>query len=445
VLVALGLLVSMSTFLERSADLRVDMLTAIAGLACLLLLLERRFALAGFAAGLGFLFSQKGIYYVVSANAGLASWWLLGRFPKAALRATLVLNAAIAALVLVYVLVWSAVADIGSVVRAVFLSPAGVALADPYSIQLRFWAQTVVRNPAFYGLVPAAMLYLLLDRGRRDDPAPTLLLGFGATLLALCLWHKQPWPYFFVLLLPTLFVIHVAFLDGLARTELMGGGLRRSGLVALVALGVLYPLGRVRVNLSRDNGLQRLSVRLVEAVLEPGDTYLAAVSLVPSNDQAVASLTWLDRPRLTRLQNLPAGALQSLADSLRQDPPKLYVQNYRTQQLPAPLTDFLRATYTHLWGNVFTYAPPVQEGLGICPLAFTGRYSVGAVEDERAVRVRIAGRVLAAGDTVTLVRGSPACSVEGPARLVLSPTEVEPLRDPRFREPGEFFPNVYGY
>ena len=60
---ATAALFAMSTFLERAAELRVDMLTSLAGLVSFVLLLSRRYALAGLACGLSFLISQKGVYF----------------------------------------------------------------------------------------------------------------------------------------------------------------------------------------------------------------------------------------------------------------------------------------------------------------------------------------------------------------------------------------------
>ena len=60
VFLATLMLVLMSTFLERSASLRVDMLTSLFGLFGLICLLDRRVLAAGVLAGLSFLVSQKG-------------------------------------------------------------------------------------------------------------------------------------------------------------------------------------------------------------------------------------------------------------------------------------------------------------------------------------------------------------------------------------------------
>src|SRR5207253_1503906 len=58
VLVSLALLLAMSTFLERSAELRVDMLTGLAGLLSFVLLVRGWPAASGLLAGLSFCISQ---------------------------------------------------------------------------------------------------------------------------------------------------------------------------------------------------------------------------------------------------------------------------------------------------------------------------------------------------------------------------------------------------
>jgi len=44
-------------------------------------------------------------------------------------------------------------------------------------------------------------------------PSNLTLFVYALVLGALCIWHKQPWPYFFVLLVPTAYLLHVAWLD----------------------------------------------------------------------------------------------------------------------------------------------------------------------------------------------------------------------------------------
>jgi len=447
VLLGLSLLVTMSTFLERSAELRVDMLTAIPGLFALVLLLHRKFAVAGLACGVSFLMSQKGIYYVISANAALATWGLLGGAPRQALMGWIRVNAGTGLVVGGYLLFWAGVADLQSVLDATFLSAGQVALGTDYSIKGFYWAQTLTRNGFFYALAAFGILRLLLLVRRRDGDVAkrALLLGYAVTLGGLCIWHKQPWPYFFVLLLPTLFVVHVAFFDQVERQGPVVAAQRRLRIVAFLLFGIALPLGRVPFVLVRDQGLQRTTVRVADALLEPGGTYLAAVDLFQRKEQAVQELRWLDRPRLTRLQQGSPEQQGRIVASLEQAPPRLWVDNYRIQALPQAIAGFLEAHYVHFWSNVYVYAPVLSPGQNTCEVPFDGEYRLEATGEHTPVLLDLDGRRLTVGDRITLPAGRMACSPEGTSRLVFwSGTSGLPL-DPRYREVGNFFPRVYDY
>ncbi len=439
----LALLVTMSTFLERSPDLRVDMLTAIAGLASLLLLLERRFAAAGIACGLSLLISQKGAYYAVAANLALGAWLLAAR-QRAAWRALAAFNLTAAAIGAVYLGFWSLVATPAAVLGSAVGDAGRIATDFIADIRLRYWGRTVGFNPLFYGLALGALWHL--DRRRSDGDASyveRLLLVYGATLVVLGVLHHQPWPYFFVLLIPTLWVLIVALIDGrMARLAALDR--RRRGWLAagFVALGIAYPLTRLPANLERDSGFQRHMIELAEAALEPSETYLAGVDLLWSRRQAEPTLSWLDRLRLAELAALPPVELDRLARTLERAPLKLVIDNYRIQQLPGRLRAVLARNYAYFWGNLMLYAPIIEAGVEAFELSIGGDFRVLG---EAAEPGEIDGRRVRTDDTLRLSAGPHRRSGPGRIRLLLVAAELEPLRDPRFRDRRPLFPDVYDY
>ncbi len=448
VLLALGLLVTMSTFLERSSDLRVDMMTSLAGCASLLLLLGRRPGWAGLAAGLSFLVSQKGIYYLLAGGAALAVAWLVrGRRPRE-LRGVVAFGLAAAGIVVAYLAGWAAVSSGSKVFAATFLSHGDIALKDVYRgvVNVRgYWWQTVRRNPFFYGLAVWALVRLLRDRraGKREDRA-LLLVVYGTVVLALGLWHRQPWPYFFVLLIPTFSVLHASYFD--AVLESAAPGRRRLALPLLVlylGAGVAWPVaGRLPRALERDSGFQRHMVRLADALLDEGETYLAGVDLLYRRRQAVPALAWLDLPQLQRLRGMTTDALDGVIADLERTPPKLVVLNYRFQNLPRPILDYLRQRYRPFWGSMLLYGRRAAAGEAI-DLAFGGAYRVLVAAGIGAGR--IGGRAVRSGDVVLLERGRYRNDGEVDWSLSLWPADWEALADPTFKEPQELFPRVYEF
>ena len=88
VFLATLLLISMSTFLERSGALRVDMLTAWFGLFSLLFMLDKKMIVSGILVSLSFLVSQKGAYYAISAGLSLTTHFLFADRNRKNLRQT---------------------------------------------------------------------------------------------------------------------------------------------------------------------------------------------------------------------------------------------------------------------------------------------------------------------------------------------------------------------
>jgi hypothetical protein len=442
---ALVVLAVMSTFVERSAELRVDMLTSWAGLGSLLLLLDRRGFSAGALAGLSFLISQKGIYYILAGEVAILALWLLkDRVRETGWRVAAFAVAATVVLVS-YVLVWSLFSSVSSVLTAMFVAPRVVAFENLYEIRQLFWTQTILRNPLFYAVGLFGLIHMVrLVRSGVKAHRATLLAWYGLTLFALGLWHRQPWPYFFLLLIPTVFVLIVAFFDsGLGAWR----GQRRLGMTApmmavYLTLGVAYPLTRVPVNFARSNAFQREMVELSNGVLQSGDTYLAGVNLLPEHKQPVGSLSWLDEPTRLRLQRASARELAAIVDSLERAPLKLVVDNYRLKELPPRLRAFVDANYSTLWGNILIYAPWAADLDGQLTLKFSGDYLVDA---PGGLRVSIDGKTVTPAGRVWLERGLHRYESDGVFRLKLQPEGWQKRARAETQAPRNFFPNVYTY
>jgi hypothetical protein len=422
VALALGLLVTMSTLLERSAVVRVDMMTSLCGLLSLVFLLEGRLVRAGAVAGASFLVSQKGIYFLLAANLALASEAVLLRPPRETGRRLLAFNLPALALLGAYVAVWSSVASFDAV-----------------------WSATVTArsNPYFYGVAVLALGVLWARRS--GDPAgdrDRILGVYGAGLLGLCLWHKQPWPYFFVLLIPTLFVLAIAFFE--AEVEREGSNGRSLGaffLSVYLVAGLVFPLSRLAKTLPRDSGFQRATVEGVESLVGDGETYLAGVNLVHTRRQPLAELAWLDARRLGWLGSLDDKGMHALLGRLAEAPPKVVVDNYRVRSLPAPILGWLTAHYEPLEGNLRIYSPVVPEAAERFPVRFEGTYLVQA---EAGSEVVIDGRRLSSGERVHLSAGIHSNGSRAAARLRYL-TGSEANGDGRYRESRPLFPDVYGY
>lgn len=429
VVAALLLLIACSNFLERSAELRVDMLTAWAGLWSLLVLLKGRAALGGALGGLSFLISQKGALYFIAANIALIVCWAIYDRTRARFRDVVVFDAAFTAVIAAYIAAWSAVAPIATVIRATFFAAAGQALLGVYDIRAHFWSQILLRNPGVFVLAVVAIV-VLLRMGRLE----LLVAAYGAVILVEGIAYKQPWPYFFPILLPTLFVLHAALFDRLRMP--------RWAVITIGMVGVLYPLTRLPVVLSRENAYQRYNVDLAAAFLGPRDTYIAGTDIIHDHEQTLRPLERLDGYMLARLRATPAPVLASLAHALSVRHPKLFIANYRVYGMPRPLLEFIDADYARLAASILSYAPRCEPGVTRRVLAFTDRYQI----DTRAAGVvQIDGKQYRTGDTANLAAGEHVIASKQPLRLRLLPDRVVARLDPTFVNEQPFYDNVYDY
>lgn len=448
VVLGLALTVLMSNFLERSSEIRVDMLTAWAGFASLLLLLGRRWAAAGLLAGVSFLISQKGIYFSLAGGLStLVATFAGDQKRRFDMRPPMRFGGAAFGALLAYLLFWSALTSWGAVYFATFVRPQRIAFQTLYDdIRLTYWLQTIERNAGFYAFALVALLQLALQGSKSLAPLrDRMLLVYGTALLALSIWHRQPWPYFFVLVVPSLSVLCISFFDRLFRSasdrpRLLG--MPRMVASVYILVGVAIPMVRVPVNLMRDNSFQKEMVTLAYCSLEPGEGYIAGMDMVYARRQPIGHLRWIDRPRAELLRQMNPTDLSAITDSLTNAPVKLWIENYRTQGLPPALRTYIEREYTPMWGNILIYGPEIPPGNAEVFLRFGGRYSVSTSDHGPAA---IDGRSAPDGTTLQLNGGSHQIETAAGARLRLTVPVCESSADPRHREPADLFPDVYVY
>jgi hypothetical protein len=416
---ALALLIVCSTFLERSSELRVDMLTAWAGLWSLLALLRRRPVLAGALAGLSFLVSQKGAFYIVAGAAALGVEWLLERKNIARLKAVVAYSAASIGAIAAYVAVWGAVTSFGVVLHATFVGGAQAAMVGDYEIRSVYWQQVIGRDPMYFAIVAVALVVTAI-RGN------LLACLYTGVILIQAAMYSQPWPYFFVVIFPTLFVAQAFFFD---RVEW-----RTPVAIAVIALALVYPLRRVGVVMNRHNDYQSYTVDLAAALLGPHDTYLAGTDLIHDHEQWPRELARLGMPVLIDFGKRPPDFAQGILERIDQRPPKLLIGNYRLEGLPKPVRRYLHAHYARLSGSVCLYAPEVAAGNA--RIAFGGLYRTSGA-------VAIDGIPHAAGEQFELAPGTHRIDSEAPVRLRLLPRLD--LLDPRYTAEQNLYPNPYSY
>lgn len=440
VLLALSLLVCMSTFLERSAELRVDMLTAIPGLFALLLLMRGRHVLAGVLCALSFLISQKGIYYIFASEAVFAWMLVRGGGVRRAIRSAAFFSTAVFATIMAYALAWSSVSSLAEIFVAMFINPQRHALGDHYFIRERFWRQILSRDPWFALLAVAAIVLMVFESKRsRRDPLLEVLFPYSIVFFAFGIWHKQPWVYYFVILLPTAFVLHAWLFDRVWTPMRLDPLHRRAIIAVTLLLAVAVPLSRLGTTLDRDLSLQRGTFRLVQATVAEDEEYLAGLRMVPGVTHAAPDvLGFLDTSRNLELLRRREHFHARVVERLRNAPVKAIVTSYRTKALPSLIRDYLASQYLPWWGAVQLYAPTIP--CGAFELKFDGHYEVIGTRT-----VTIDERVRRPGDSLRLRAGQHTAECTEPFRLRwFDPSLVDEF-PPGARTDEDLYPSMYDF
>ena len=441
ILIAIALLVVMSTFLERSAELRVDMEAAWAGMVSLLLLLRHKWIAAGAVAAASFLISQKGAYFVVAADVGLVFYWGFALDKRDRLRPLLLFCAAALGALLAYMLLWWIISgSLGNVIDAMFLSHRRVLLENPYGeIRQRFWTQTFWRNPMYYVALLAALWRLdVLRRAHRDDDVLRILVPYAAVVIGLCLLHSKPWPYFIPMICPTALVVHAIYFDRASKQT--PRVLTPAIAVLLVVLGIVWPLRRVDNVMERDLGRQKATVMFAEEMLSHGGTYVGGVPYLYRHDQVIDKFESLDKGRIRALRKEGGQAHNNYVRTMKERQLAFVIHSYRVRGFPGPIQGFFKGYYQRLWGPVLVYAPKLVTQATTLDIWVSGRYRLAG----KAI-VTIDGKRVEPADFVHLEAGKHQLSAPSGGRLAYYPEGIEPFMDRKYDKLKALFPNIYEY
>jgi hypothetical protein len=442
VLIGLLLWICMSTFLERSSALRVDMLTAWAGFFSLLFLLRERPLVAGLLCGIGFLISQKGLYFALSGGAAMAFTWAFAERTKDTANRVGLFVAATLLPIALYVLFFTSLApSVDDVLGRIFFRHRRQVFADYFPDARAYWWQTLGRNPLFYGLALWGLLRLTWrgHTGARSTHFTPILSIYTLVLTGLCIWHKQSWPYFFVFLIPTAVLSITCLFDSAPWAGFSSSRLRLALALFLGIGAVAYPLTRIPTVLKRDNGAQKNAVRIADHVLDADDVYFAGTEMVFDRVQP-KEFRWIDRVVMAKLHwgDVPARTRRFMSAGI-----KLYISSDRSDKLPAPMRAYLQRDFDHLHGNVFIYCPLITPNRPQAKFVFPGNYLLKGRDGEGPIHVDWVQKK--SGDEITLQPGWHHFKATQPIRVCLNPPGWKAVADPRHQERVPIFDSPYRY
>jgi hypothetical protein len=245
-----------------------------------------------------------------------------------------------------------------------------------------------------------------------------------------------------VILIPTLFVVHVPFLEAaMRRLQRERAATRRTVAAAAVLLGIVITVAaRLPATLARDNRFQHSMFRIGSALLATGGQYLAGTPIFYDHEQAVADeLNSIDNLEKMRLWSKSPEEMRQLIHRVDTAPIKFLLYNYRLQGMPPVFRRYLQSKFAPYWGDIFLYAPRLSGGP--FTLKFGGRYLVSMTSPS----VVIDGRPVQNGAILQLGAGTHTAVTTVPFGLAFLPTIDPTLLDPNSREYQEFFESVYSF
>ena len=257
--------------------------------------------------------------------------------------------------------------------------------------------------------------------------------------MGLCIWHRQPWPYFFVMVIPIGFVLIASLLHGEARER---GSLSIPFMVIILFAGVAFPLWlRMPVVLERGNGAQKNTVVVADYILDENDPCLDGISMMFNNPSPRGKFGWLDRGKLWSLRRTPAA--ESI-DLIEKSFPKIVIMNYRIRSLPRAVYKYIKKTYWRLHGNVYIYSPIIKSGESRPLIRFDGTYQ--AINFKGGSRtVKIDGKEIKQGDLLFLEAGKHTVDSTVKLRLRLDPKGWRNVADPLYERQSAIFDMPYRY
>lgn len=238
VLTMLALLVN-GFFLYSGTDLRVDMLAGWMCLFALLALLSNRYLLSGVLLGIGFVISQKVIWYVVSMNAALC-FSLVWYRDITDIKKLVKLNAGLITLVLLYIVIWSGFTSLQAVLDNVFLYAYHQAASQAFTANVSFsnFLKILSNTMVLFTLLPYALLLLLLAKRQSCTMIAVMTLCLALQMSR----YRELFYYNYDFMLPMLFVVYASSITQLISYQQQTVALCRSNVLSIISFLLFFAL-----------------------------------------------------------------------------------------------------------------------------------------------------------------------------------------------------------
>lgn len=383
VLASLVLIILSENMVLSSTNIRVDLLGYWLSFFSLILLLEKRYWLAGIFTGLGFITTQKAVWYLFAGDCALGIYWLGCERSRAMLWRILSFNLMSMAVIILYLAFWSWFAGWQAVMHSVFYEASAMYHLAWYSqFNNVYWTYIATFNPFLFLLWPIALVSVMVSFAQDEYYRQRLLITVYALTILLCLaTNRQVFPYYMQAALPVLFALFASFFHWLYllfMTDRLPVILVPASLLNLytclcilfpvyafikfnlpipyliicliplylglcltipkhqqqtlpyifktvcaltLVVGVVFPVVLYSISLAKvDGDYQKAHIHAVDALLQDGSDYIAGVDLIYTRNQPIAGMRHLMAPAIEYLASPTPGLRAVMLPSLYEDP-----------------------------------------------------------------------------------------------------------------------------
>lgn len=382
VLASFILLISSEIFIFYSTNIRVDLIGYWFGFISLLLLLDRRFLLAGLFLALGFMTTQKIIWYLFASNIALITDWFFINRNKDRFFDVLKFNLVVMSCILYYIILWSQIAHWPVILNSLFIEAKTMYQLDWYdSSRKLFWSYLTFYNPLLFLLCPISLLSIIVPlKADKHYSQRLFVVVFSATILLSLVPYKQVFPYYMQAVMPVFFILYaaffswffqlvqspiesvkhkklillivnlhvffvaaiiilfklpnayllIAFIPGLfgvyfthTKTFSQEGNALLLKLMMILTLfsGLIYPASLYLTKLKKlDGAYQKTNIKAIDLLLKDGSNYVAGIELIYNKTQPIAGLRHLMGPAIDYLYQPTEKLKPVMLASLYEDP-----------------------------------------------------------------------------------------------------------------------------
>ena len=378
ILTSLAFLLCSDIMLTYSTNNRIDLLAYWFCLLSFLMLLNNRYAWTGFFLGLGFITSQKVVWYIFASNVALCMYALVYARHIKTIKNIFLCNAIIALVIFLYIALWSSLTNMTTVLHNIFYEAYLMYQLDWYqSTRKFFWQITLLYNPLLFLLWPLTLMSLMITYEKDCYAMRLLILSYAFAILFCLIPYKQIFPYYMQVTLPVFLVMYSAFFSWLfdlktqkslqllihfyviwlfiifylcfiaslyyffnlpevylliaiiplylgyeiTRYRILSPCCFNIIMITMIFIGGIYPLTLFASRLLFENGsYQKANIEVINALLKDGNDYVAGIELIYNKTQPIAGMRHLGGPSIDYLYSQSKKIRPTLLASLYADP-----------------------------------------------------------------------------------------------------------------------------